>query len=58
MHIPPGFSTLFPYFFVRDAVTFVRFLVEGLGGCHKGCPPGHTERRTRIDEFHSVKNTL
>ena len=32
MYIPPGFGTLFPYFFVRDAKRFVLFLVTGLGG--------------------------
>jgi PhnB protein len=32
MFIPPGFSTVTPYFFVRDAEGFVRFLVSGLGG--------------------------
>ena len=30
MYIPPGFNTLFPYFFVRDANAFVTFLVMGL----------------------------
>lgn len=28
---PPGFTTLFPYFFVDDAPGFCAFLVEGLG---------------------------
>lgn len=32
MYIPPGFSTVTPYFFVADAEAFVRFLVQGLGG--------------------------
>lgn len=32
MYIPPGFNTVTPYFFVADAETFVRFLVQGLGG--------------------------
>ncbi len=32
MYIPPGFSAVTPYFFVKDAEAFVRFLVEGLGG--------------------------
>lgn len=32
MHIPPGFNTVTPYFFVDDAPRFVAFLVEGLGG--------------------------
>lgn len=32
MYIPPGFGTVTPYFFVRDAEGFVRFLVAGLGG--------------------------
>jgi PhnB protein len=29
---PPGFTTVFPYFFMDDADGFCRFLVEGLGG--------------------------
>lgn len=32
MYIPPGFSTVTPYFFAVDAESFVRFLVDGLGG--------------------------
>ena len=32
MFIPPGFATVTPYFFVRNAEGFVRFLVSGLGG--------------------------
>ncbi len=36
MHIPPGFGTLFPYFFVDDAAAFVEFLVAGLGGTEAG----------------------
>lgn len=32
MIIPPGFNTVAPYFFVRDAEAFVAFLVDGLGG--------------------------
>ncbi|WP_374335761.1 VOC family protein [Leeia sp.] len=32
MLIPPGFNTVTPYFFVRDAESFVRFLIQGLGG--------------------------
>lgn len=32
MIIPPGFNTVTPYFFARDAEAFVRFLIEGLGG--------------------------
>ncbi|WP_424195791.1 VOC family protein [Ampullimonas aquatilis] len=32
MYIPPGFNTITPYFFVRDAESFVTFLVKGLGG--------------------------
>ncbi|WP_028311617.1 VOC family protein [Derxia gummosa] len=32
MHIPPGFNTIAPYFFVRNAEAFVGFLVQGLGG--------------------------
>jgi PhnB protein len=32
MHIPPGFNTITPYFFVDGAVGFIDFLVVGLGG--------------------------
>lgn len=32
MYIPPGFNAVTPYFFVKDAKAFVRFLVDGLGG--------------------------
>ncbi len=32
MYIPPGFTTVTPYFFVANAESFVRFLVQGLGG--------------------------
>lgn len=32
MYIPPGFSTVTPYFFVTGAEQFVSFLVDGLGG--------------------------
>lgn len=32
MYIPPGFHTITPYFFVKDADRFVEFLVKGFGG--------------------------
>jgi PhnB protein len=32
MYVPPGFATVTPYFFVRNASAFVNFLVLGLGG--------------------------
>ena len=32
MYIPPGFNTVTPYFFVKEAEAFVSFLVQGLGG--------------------------
>lgn len=32
MYIPPGFNTVTPYFFVRDAESFIAFLINGLGG--------------------------
>ena len=32
MYIPPGFSTVTPYFTVTGAEQFVTFLVDGLGG--------------------------
>jgi PhnB protein len=32
VYIPPGFNTVTPYFFVKDAESFVAFLIQGLGG--------------------------
>ena len=32
MYIPPGFNTVAPYFFVKDAESFIAFLRKGLGG--------------------------
>lgn len=32
MYIPPGFGTVTPYFFVKDAEAFIAFLVHALGG--------------------------
>ncbi len=32
MYIPPGFTTVTPYYFVENAERFVAFLVQGLGG--------------------------
>lgn len=32
MYIPPGFNTITPYFFVKNAERFVEFLVDGFGG--------------------------
>jgi PhnB protein len=32
MYIPPGFGTVSPYIFARDADRLVRFLVEAFGG--------------------------
>ena len=32
MYVPPGFNTVTPYYFVEDAESFVKFLVDGLGG--------------------------
>ena len=32
MHIPPGFTTLFPYLFVTGAEAYLDFLEKGLGG--------------------------
>ena len=32
MYIPPGFSTITPYFMVKDALAFVDFLVSAFGG--------------------------
>lgn len=32
MYLPPGFNTVTPYFFVKDAEAFIDFLIAGLGG--------------------------
>ena len=32
MHIPPGFTTVFPYIFATDAHKYLGFLAQGLGG--------------------------
>lgn len=32
MHVPPGFTTLFPYLFVDGVHAYLDFLVRGLGG--------------------------
>ncbi|MDG2532253.1 VOC family protein [Sphingomonas sp. HITSZ_GF] len=32
MHVPPGFTRLFPYLFVEGARAYLAFLVDGLGG--------------------------
>jgi len=32
MHIPPGFTQVFPYIFAPDAAKYLSFLSEGLGG--------------------------
>jgi PhnB protein len=32
VHIPPGFTTVFPYILVTDARSYLTFLAEGLGG--------------------------
>ena len=32
MYIPPGFTTITPYFMVKDAARFVEFLVSAFGG--------------------------
>lgn len=31
-NIPPGYTTVFPYFFMKDAEGFCAFLVDALGG--------------------------
>jgi PhnB protein len=32
MYVPAGFATVFPYLVVKDAESYVRFLVQGLNG--------------------------
>jgi PhnB protein len=36
VHIPPGFNTVTPYFFVDRAADFLTFLTQGLGGKELG----------------------
>ena len=36
MHIPPGFNTVTPYFFVDRVADFLTFLTQGLGGKEVG----------------------
>ena len=46
MYIPPGFNTVSPYFFVKDAESFIKFLVEGLAGietCRTMRPDGSVQ---------------
>ena len=43
MHVPPGFTTVFPYIFVKDAKAYMDFLVKGLGG-----------EITRVDEADGI----
>ena len=43
MYISPSFNTVTPYFFAKDAESFITFLVQGLGGveiCHSMRPNG------------------
>ena len=32
MHVPPGFTQVFPYIFAADAAKYLTFLSDGLGG--------------------------
>ena len=32
MHVPPGFTQVFPYIFAPDAAAYLAFLSDGLGG--------------------------
>jgi PhnB protein len=46
MLIPPGFNTIAPYLFARNAQSLVDFLVQGLGGvevCRTERPDGHIQ---------------
>lgn len=46
MYIPPGFTTVTPYFFVSNAEGFVTFLIKGLGGeetCRSMRPDGRIQ---------------
>jgi PhnB protein len=46
MYIPPGFNTVTPYFFVKNAESFVSFLIQGLGGqetCRTMAPNGRIQ---------------
>jgi PhnB protein len=44
MYIPPGFNTVTPYYFVKDAESFVTFLLHGLGG-EEACRTMRTDGR-------------
>lgn len=35
MYVPPGFTTVTPYMFVKDADRYVAFLIAGLGGIER-----------------------
>ena len=41
MHIPPGFTTVFPYIFAHDAHVYIDFLRDGLGGEVSGVHNNH-----------------
>lgn len=46
MYVPPGFNTVTPYFFVKDAESLVTFLVRGLCGeeiCRTMRPDGRIQ---------------
>lgn len=40
MKIPNGFAQVFPYIFVEDAVSYIRFLTVGLGAVEVGRTTG------------------
>ena len=50
MHIPPGFTTVFPYIFATDARNYLTFLVQGLGGetLHVLASPDGTVRNAHV----------
>ena len=50
VHIPPGFTNLFPYIFASDAHNYLNFLVQGLGGelQHLLASPDGTVRNAHV----------
>jgi PhnB protein len=50
VHIPPGFTTVFPYIFAANARNYLTFLVHGLGGetLHVLASPDGTVRNAHV----------
>jgi uncharacterized glyoxalase superfamily protein PhnB len=50
VHIPPGFTTVFPYIFAADARNYLTFRTQGLGGeiMHVLAAPDGTVRNAHV----------